>query len=365
MKRLILILAALLVTISRGECCTTVIVSAEASGTGRPLMWKQRDTSVGFNYLEWFPGSEGHYGFLGIVNTSDKKRESVWCGANEAGLSIINSVSYGLSPIRTDDRPYEGMVMKKALETCATVDEFEALIKSLDQPNGLETNFGVIDAYGGAAYFETHDLGYVRFDVSGSKNGYLIRTNYSMTGREGEGKGYDRYDIAASRMASCTEGFTPEWIIDNLGRETTIARDKTVSSVVFEGVGPGESPVSTMLWCISGYTPYCYAMPVWVAAGDLIPEPLKKTTGRGSVQNEWSIERLRSIGDIEPGPDGKPDLSMDQEAMLDAVRNAEVKEISQGRLMDAAFRKNGIDRDAVKAYNKAAQARFKRFISNR
>ena len=91
MKKLMLILAALFLTVSRGECCTTVIVSAEASGTGRPLMWKQRDTSAGFNYLEWFPGGEGRYGFLGIVNTSDTRKESVWCGANEAGFSIINT----------------------------------------------------------------------------------------------------------------------------------------------------------------------------------------------------------------------------------------------------------------------------------
>ena len=52
--------------------------------------------------------------------------------------------------------------MKKALQTCATIDEFEQMLKELPQPIRLEANFGVIDAQGGAAYFELSNFKYVK-----------------------------------------------------------------------------------------------------------------------------------------------------------------------------------------------------------
>lgn len=361
MKKLSAAIAVLLLIAWPASACTTVIVSSKASATGRPLLWKQRDSSAGFNYLDHFPAKDGNYSYTGIVNTADTRKESLWCGTNEKGFSIMNSMSYGLSPIITDDRPYEGMVMKKALETCADIDEFEVFINSLEKPNGLESNFGVIDAHGGAAYFEVHDLGYTRFDVSDSEEGYLIRTNYSMTGREGEGKGYDRYDIAAAMMAEHEGGFSPEWIIDSLGREATIAREKTISSVVFEGIGPDDSAGGTVIWCAAGYTPYCYAIPVWAAAGSLIPEPLRKSSGRGSAMNELAFQSLKAAGDIEADGDGKFIPAGRQAQLMRETRLAENREIQEGRLLDARFRAQGIDADAVKAYNKAVAARFRKF----
>lgn len=327
--------------------CTTVIVSAKASASGRPLMWKQRDTSAEFNYLDFFPATDGKYSFTGVVNTDDVQKESVWCGSNEVGFSIMNAMSYGLSPRVTSDRPYEGMIMKKALEICRTVADFEEYIKSLPQPNGLESNFGVIDAEGGAAYFEVHDYGYVRFDVADAPEGYLIRSNWSVTGREGEGKGYDRYDVAAAKMKSHTGGFTAEWIIDELGRDPLIARSKTVNSIVFEGVGQGENEKSTVMWAVMGYTPYAFAMPVWVAAEGIYPAALGVRGQRGSRQNEYANRALRSFGDIEPGTP----LTNDQKRLIDACRIAESESVGNARLMDRPFREKGIDVELVKFVN--------------
>ena len=338
--------------------CTTAIISAKASATGHPLMWKQRDTSAGYNYMDWFPATDSTYSFTGVVNTKDEARESVWCGSNEVGLSIMNSVAYGLSPIITDDRPYEGMVMKKALETCRTVDEFETLLKNLPQPNGLETNFGVIDAEGGAAYFETHDLGYTRFNVDDAPEGYLIRSNWSFTGREGKGKGYDRYDVAAAKMAAHTGGFTPEWILDELGRDPLIARKTTVSSVVFEGVISGERADATVMWSIVGYTPFCYAIPVWVAARNRIPGPLRHSAIQGSRQNELAKAALEKYGDIEPDVP----LSAGQSLLLDKVRVEESIAIGPARLIDERMRRKGADMLAISAINELIEKRFDEFV---
>ena len=337
--------------------CTTVIVSAKASATGHPLLWKQRDTGAEFNYMEYFPAAEGKFAFTGVVNTKDSDRESVWCGSNTEGFSIMNSVAYGLSPLVTDDRPYEGIVMKKALETCRTVDEFEELLKNLPQPNGLETNFGVIDAEGGAAYFETHDYGYTRFDVADAPRGYLIRSNWSVTGREGEGKGYDRSEVAAAKMAAHTGGFTPQWIIDELGRDPLIARKTTVSSVVMEGVVPGERKDATVMWSIVGYTPFCYTIPVWVAAGNRIPEPLRKSGAQGSLQKEYASKALHAYGDYDPDEL----LSGEQLTLLNACRIEESTLIGAAMQLDSRMRRRNADILAIAGLNELIARQFKEF----
>lgn len=345
MKKIFTVAAALLACYV-SFACTTVIVGAGASANGRPMMWKHRDSSVAFNYVSHFSGNG--YAFTGVVNTADSTRASVWCGSNEVGFSVMNSVSYGLSPLRDQERPWEGIIMKKALETCATVDEFEAYIASLPQPNGLEANFGVIDAKGGAAYFEVHDFGYKRFDVP--HDGYLIRSNYSMTGRKGEGKGYDRYDLVEGKMKAHGAPFTAEWILSDLARDPLISRKTSLSSVVMEGIGEGEDPASGVLWCATGYARFCYALPVWVAAGEMIPEPLALTEGVGSTANvlaeELKVERRDTPSEA---------------ATQAAVQLAEDYEFAEGRSMDDNFRVNGWCDYRTSEYNKKAAERFKIF----
>ena len=272
MKKILLLVA--LVYANLAFCCTTIIVGADASANGRPLLWKQRDSSVRFNYLDFF-ADEGCFSFTGVVDSNDSLRASVWCGTNEVGFSIMNSVAYGLSPIIDENRPWEGIIMKKALQICTTIDDFQHYIDSLPQPNGLEANFGVSDANGNAAYFEVHDFGYTRFDVP--RDGYLIRTNYAFTGREGEGKGYDRYGLVEQKMKAHKGKFDAEWILKNLAKESIIARPTTVSSVVLDG---------EMLWCAMGYSRCSFAMPVWVDSKNEIPLPLRKLNAQGSDANE-------------------------------------------------------------------------------
>lgn len=354
MKNIIISILCLLLALP-SFACTTVIVSARASATGHPLMWKQRDTGAEFNYMAFFPAAEGKYSFTGVVNTSDTEKESVWCGSNEVGFSVMNAMSYGLSPRITDDRPYEGMIMKKALEICRTVADFEKYIKSLPRPNGIESNFGVIDAEGGAAYFEVHDYGYTRFDVEDAPEGYLIRSNWSVTGRKGEGKGYDRYDVAAAKMKAHAGGFTAEWIIDELGRDPLIARSKTVNSVVFEGVGEGDPVNSTLMWAVMGYTPYAIVLPVWVAARDAFPEALG--ADGHSTLNELANKALNEYGDIEPDVP----LTPDQRRIIDAVRTEELTIVGWIRYADMNFRTKGFDPALFDMVNGVFGSEFKVF----
>ena len=219
MKRAFFLTAFTLAVLCAGDAaaCTTAVISARASRSGRPLLWKQRDTPNESNHLAHFRGDR--YAFTGLVDSDDCRMESVWCGANERGFAIVNNVSYNLRPDSLENKPYEGLVMKQALGTCATVDDFERLLRERPHPNGLETNYGVIDAEGGAAYFEVWDYGYTRYDADDAPEGYLFRTNFSLSGRPDEGRGYTRYATAGQLMAAqAAESFTPGWLVDSLGR---------------------------------------------------------------------------------------------------------------------------------------------------
>ena len=65
----------------------------------------------------------------------------------------------------------EGILMYKALGICRTVEDFVTFLDTLSRPMGVEANFGVIDACGGASYFEVDNSGWVRFDVADEPGG--------------------------------------------------------------------------------------------------------------------------------------------------------------------------------------------------
>lgn len=257
--------------------CTTAIVSAEASSTGRPLLWKQRDTSNPYNTIVNIPAGDGHYAYTALFNVSDTLRRSAYAGANEKGFAIVNNMSYNLAVSSYDAQ--NGKLMRRALESCASVEEFEAFILA-EKERDCESNFGVIDASGAAAYFEVADSSCTRFDVP--RGGWLVRSNYSLSGREDDPSGYARYETAFLLMKRHCGKFTPQFLVDGLGRsyysavlgydasrcfrrrfvydEDFIPRPSTVSSICFDG--------TQLMWATTGYTPASYAMPLEVC-GDL------------------------------------------------------------------------------------------------
>jgi hypothetical protein len=232
---------------------------------------------------------------------------------NTAGFAIMNSASYNLnSPEEADAAINEGRVMRKALQQCATVDEFEIFLKNLPKPYGLEANFGVIDALGNGAYFETSNNSYFKIDVNdpvAAPMGYLIRTNFSFTGKPDQGQGYIRY-LTAEKLfyqASATNNLTPEFILRDAARclyhsltETDllqepktdknkfvwfadfIPRFSTAASVVIQGIKKDESPWLMTMWTILGF-PLCSVMcPVWFNDGHMLPALLTAEAPRNA-----------------------------------------------------------------------------------
>ncbi len=177
------ILFSVLMGIGSISACTSAVISAKASKNGRPMLWKNRDTNALNNKIMVF--NDGNYPYVALVNSNDKKGRSVWIGYNNKGFGIMNTASYNLNNDTIKQRGGEGRIMKKALQTCATIDDFEKLLRNIPQPTRMESNFGVIDAHGGAAYFEVGNFKIVKLDANDPKiapEGYIIHTNYSFTG---------------------------------------------------------------------------------------------------------------------------------------------------------------------------------------
>ena len=296
--------------------CTTAVVSGKATDDGRPLLLKNRDAASLQNRLVYF--FDGKYRFIGLVNSEDKENKEVWCGFNEAGFGIMNSASYNLKINDTTKlADQEGKLMKIALEQCATVEDFEKLLQSLSKPLGVEANFGVIDAKGGAAYFETNNFDYIKYDVNDPEvapNGYLIRTNFSISGEDNKGYGYIRFATAEGLFEKQTKdgkisfeflvndiprclfhSFTNNDLSKNLpekaGKNFVCFRDYipryfSTAAIVVQGVKRNESPSLTTMWSILGFPLTSIVIPVWLLDDGAMPNVLQADeTGNSPLCN--------------------------------------------------------------------------------
>jgi len=298
---------------SVANACTTAIVSGKFTVDGRPLLLKHRDSDVLQNKMMFF--SDGKYEYIGLVNTPDTAGNEIWAGSNSMGFAIMNSASYNLNLKDTASiKDQEGIIMKKALQGCATLEDFEEMLRSLPKPAGVEANFGVIDARGGAAYYEAGNSSFKKFDAndpSVAPFGYLIRTNYSFTGERAEDYGLIRYRTADELFynASVTNSLSFEFIIKQVSRclkhsltktdltqnlpvssetpsyvsfQDFIPRFSSSASVIVHGVKPGESPSFETIWTILGFQLCSVAVPMWVSGGSQIPAILAADKSGGA-----------------------------------------------------------------------------------
>jgi len=283
--------------------CTTAIVSGKYTKSGRPLLLKHRDSGFEQNKLMFF--DDGKYEYIGLVNSEDINGKEVWGGVNSEGFAIINSASYNLKSDSDTSTAVdrEGVVMKLALQNCATVEDFKNLLLDMEKPLGVEANFGVIDAKGGAAYFETDNFSFNIIDVNDKKNapfGYVIRTNYSFITDRTDGYGYIRYNTANQLFynAAMENNLSVQFILQDVSRslkhslleidlneninfsetkkkmiqfQDFIPRHNSCATVLIEGVKPDEAPELATLWTILGFQLTSVAIPTWVEAGKELP----------------------------------------------------------------------------------------------
>lgn len=359
------------------EACTSAVISGRATKSGRPLLWKHRDTGTEWNHIEYLKGKR--FAFTGLVNSTDEERKEVWAGANERGFAIMNTASYNMKPDSLKYLPErEGEIMKQALGECATVAEFEEFLKNMPQPRALETNFGVIDAEGGAAYFEVWDYGYTKYDANDAAqypNGYIIRSNYSFSGAQDEGMGYIRYQNAEYLLhkAYATGALSAEWIFSSASRsfyhavlgndvlssspngwaidQDFIPRNSSSASVVVEGVRKGENPDATTIWSVIGYPPCSYAVAAWVKAKDEIADVIAAADNGRSAVNRLAVALKREVFPISRG-NGSKYMRVDVIARaIDALRPYEVKSMQAAASVCDRISNEGFNIEFVREYN--------------
>ncbi len=326
----LVILILSIIGIERSMACTSIIISGKYTADGRPIMWKHRDTSSENNKLIYFSGQK--YDYIGMVST-ETENKSVWMGMNSAGFCIMNTVSYNINNGEDYDKGYgEGEVMALALSSCATLEDFEKLIMSLDRPSGLAANFGVIDANGGAAYYEVGDEALKKIDVNDqglAPLGYIVRTNYSANGNPDLGQGYARYITASDVFlkSAMQNDLTVEAILrvaernlvngytgDNLLHLATgedevrmvhfkdnIARKSSTSSVIFKGVTKGDDPMATQMWTVGGWPLAAPAIPVWMNKEKILPSLLTAPGGQNAALCDMALAAKSAAMPIKRG----------------------------------------------------------------
>ena len=391
MKRLYFIYLLLFVLSGHALACTTAIISGKGTIDGRPLLYKHRDTSALQNKLMAF--SDGKYHYIGIVNSTDKTGKEVWGGYNSTGFAIMNSASYNLNEKEVGLEEREGIVIKMALQQCATLADFEKMLETLPKPLYVNANFGVIDAQGGAAYYETGDYTFKKYDANDpsiAPMGYIIRTNYSFSGDRARDKGLSRYQAAeplfynASLSGSLsyrfllqdvsrhlTHGLTGTNLYDMMPQDTSktifavfrdyIPRYSTSSVIVVQGVKKTEPASLTTMWTILGSPLTTVAIPVWLNKDNLYPSTMLADETGNAKLCDWSLKLKKQLFPIDRG-EGNDYINLaalitaDGNGILQKIKPIENQILNKSDSLLNHWRKDG--------YNPAELKEFCKWVDN-
>lgn len=326
MKKIILTILASF-AVSGVYACTSAIIAAKNTVNGRPLLWKHRDTGEENNKVERTPAKDGNFEYVALYNASDKECKEAWMGYNSEGFAIMNTASYNLKDdnISSKKMDKEGVFMKRALEVCSSVADFKHFLDTLSRPMLVEANFGVIDAEGNGGYYETNNYKYKEYNLADAKDGILIRTNYSHSGRvDDDGMGYIREQNMKELVvpylqkknftpATFTEDFSRRFYHSLLGKDYTnsgeewlidqdfIPRRSSTATTVIEGVKKGENPLLTTMWIGIGYPPCSEIRYVWLGEGG-VPEDLRGLGKNGhSTLCDIVVARKHDVFSIKRG----------------------------------------------------------------
>jgi hypothetical protein len=387
MKRIIIIALVAIISITSSIACTTAVISGKHTKDGRPMLWKHRDTWAVNNKIMIF--HDGKYDYTGLVNSKDKSGKSIWIGYNSTGFAIMNSASYNLNNDTIKQSGLEGRIMKQALQTCATIDDFEKLLNDMSKPTRLEANFGVIDGKGGAAYFELSNFNVIKFDANDAATapmGYIIRSNYSFSGTPKNGAGYIRYESANKVLDEAVKsgGIAAEDILQGLSRNLThsltgtnlwdyanlpagtkkfvwfedfIPRSGSSSSCLVEGVNPDEDARLTTMWSIVGWPLASVTIPIWMNNHDDLPLVLVYDDEvKDSPLCNKALELKKKVYCYDWGKSSRHYINVnallnaDGTGIMQQLKPLDDALIKQGHELMESMRNNGFSNEKVKDF---------------
>ena len=299
------------------EGCTIGVASPRVTGDGRPLLWKVRDNGDLPNNSVSFDTTLPIH-FIAVTNSGDAE---VWMGVNAMGFAIVNATSLDLPG--GSEGLTNGQLMRYALGMCSSVAEFGHLLDSTNATGRrTQANFGVMDATGATMIFETGGSAYWRFDANDptlSRSGFVVRTNFSLTG--GGSTGIERYRRTLEQIGGFVAGdsLSPHTLLRYHVRDLSdqnsqpvavpythesapalpigyvysnysICRHKSVSAVVIAGVTPQEQPSLSTMWTILGQPASGIAVPYWP-----VGDPPEVARGESTSALHAAAVRIRDV----------------------------------------------------------------------
>ena len=292
MKRLLALAVLIFALYADAFACTSAIVSAERSSEGVPILWKHRDNAFDNTHIEYVEGYD--YAYTAVTKNIENGGTYIFAGINEAGLGFISTATSNMPAATVEEykackrRRLRGGTMWNGLANCATVDEFEELLRKTKRGRKSKSNIGVADATGAVAYFEVWDLDYRRYDVSErGEAGFDVRTNFSHARiKETKGATARRYDLIMREMSNHKGDFSP-WDFIRYSRSYnsirfgnvlksderykcanhTVPRASSVGAFVL--ICDGNNP---RLLAMNGHPVSSIAVPVYVRAKHKIPK---------------------------------------------------------------------------------------------
>ena len=305
-----MLLLATLLNGGEAAACTSAIVVASRSKAGVPMLWKHRDSSSWACHIEYIEGEK--YGYTALVSQS---REAAYCGINERGFAILNTVSENLVNDRKVSHGGGALrVMASVLGLCATVEEFEAWLAATNGKRSYVTNFAVGDASGAVAYFEVWREDFKRYDAAENAEGFDVRSNFSKAGNMvTPGPSVSRYDITMRHMTA-KKHYSPYEFIDYsrsyeqrdgsdalesegtiIVDDTTVARYTSAASTV--ALCDAENP--RMLVTV-GHPVAGVVVPVYVKAKGAVPACVSgKGNGSSLLADEFRTKAYRKLSETE------------------------------------------------------------------
>jgi hypothetical protein len=222
--------------------------------------------------------------------------------------------------------------------------------------------------------------------------GYLLRTNFGFSGKGERGSGYIRYQtleelffwnrqnnnltaefllLVATRCLRNsilkTDLYTGDLPENSLRPHYVllrdyIVRDSSVSTMVIQGAREGEDPRLTTLWTIPGFQLTALTVPLWVAAGDELPEVVISREGRPAPLADYSLRLKEKCFPLKVW-EGRDYLDLGAilnkkgDGILQKILRQDQKNIAEAAALLNKWRKGGFNKkEALMHYKTINQA---------
>ncbi len=270
------------------------VIPPVSSSDNRPMLWINMESDNNNIHLFYFRGR--HYDFISIIENKDTSR--VLMGMNTAGFALVYTTAFDQTG---DSLADNSQFTKSALGLCGKVDD----LKELLQKNHPNANFGCFDVYGNCAVFESGLDQIKEYNVTDSTDaadGFLVRSNFSFSGKKDVPGTSWRYHRACELLSSAVEthNLDYKYLIQHVARDLknadmdpyplpykqqfrnapegfiktndSINQSRTVVSAVFMGASKQNNAEPASLWIIPG-EPVCgVAVPLWPQCSNIPKE---------------------------------------------------------------------------------------------